>query len=204
MEKYYITSDLHFGHKNILKYCPNSRIFSSVEEMNESILSQIDEFPEGSTLINCGDLFINSRISFDEVKSIIDRMKSNNKTLWIIMGNHDRELAKRMKSDKSSIEILYALGFDRVYEYPILLDGKYLLSHEPVYLNQHSNIKQVYGHVHGVDITEDYFIMEYEHSSSKNKSIEENTYINLDNYMNVCWDKHKRILNFSEVREYFK
>ena len=39
----YLTSDLHFNHANILKYEPESRPFSSIEEMNEVIIQNWNE-----------------------------------------------------------------------------------------------------------------------------------------------------------------
>ena len=35
----YCTSDCHFNHKNILSYEPQSRPFATIEEMNETIIS---------------------------------------------------------------------------------------------------------------------------------------------------------------------
>ena len=152
LEKIYITSDLHFFHANIIKYCPNTRgrWLSKTNEkpdilsMNEYILRQFDELPNNSIIINNGDLFLNSKVKFDDIKLLVDRMKSNNKHLWIIMGNHDRGIKKYLKIDKSSTDIFFDLGFERVYEFPILLD-KYILSHEPVYLNLNSNFKNKIG-----------------------------------------------------------
>lgn len=114
MDNIYITSDLHFYHKNIIRYCPHFReSFKTLEEMNEYILSQIDELPAESILINNGDLYLNSSKSFNDIKYLVDRMKANDKELWLIMGNHDREMAKFMKDapSNSSLEVLYALCF---------------------------------------------------------------------------------------------
>ena len=33
----WVTSDLHFYHKNIIKYSPNTRPYSDVNEMNEAL-----------------------------------------------------------------------------------------------------------------------------------------------------------------------
>jgi calcineurin-like phosphoesterase family protein len=35
--KIWFTADLHFSHKNILKFCPNTRKFDSVERMNVAL-----------------------------------------------------------------------------------------------------------------------------------------------------------------------
>ena len=67
LEKIYITSDLHFFHANIIKYCPNTRgrWLSKTNEkpdilsMNEYILRQFDELPNNSIIIN---KFVNMNI----------------------------------------------------------------------------------------------------------------------------------------------
>ena len=53
METFFI-ADCHFGHKNIIKYC--DRPYSSVEEMDETILNNINKtvFPS-DTLYILGD-----------------------------------------------------------------------------------------------------------------------------------------------------
>ena len=137
MENLFITSDLHFYHKNIIKYCnrPYEFTWEAVAKMNEDILKQFDELPAGSTIINNGDIGLNSSLDFDKLKYLVDRMKSNNKKLWIILGNHDRDMHLRCKSlrnFKSAEELFEAIGFDKVFSFPILLENKYLLSHEPV------------------------------------------------------------------------
>ena len=227
LEKIYITSDLHFFHANIIKYCPNTRgrWLSKTNEkpdilsMNEYILRQFDELPNNSIIINNGDLFLNSKVKFDDIKLLVDRMKSNNKHLWIIMGNHDRGIKKYLKIDKSSTDIFFDLGFERVYEFPILLD-KYILSHEPVYLNPNSNFKNIYGHTHDCNIDKDYFNRDCEdwammervkkENITKQTNLDINTSIKYNNrnidinmYYNVCWDAHGKILKLEDVLKEF-
>ena len=53
----YLTSDLHFNHMNILKYEPESRPFSSIEEMNETIIQNWNEVVKISdTVYVLGDM----------------------------------------------------------------------------------------------------------------------------------------------------
>lgn len=217
----YITSDLHYWHKNIIKYSNRPYPFdnSSLPIMNEDILKQFDELPEGSTILNLGDILLNSSKTFDELKYLVDRMKANNKKLWLIMGNHDRELSKYLKKQdfESSYDLLVALGFDRVYDKPICMDG-IIFTHEPIYFD--NGVKVCYGHTHDIDIDKDYFNHECENwammervkkeAISKQKNLDIDTSKNLTgreidvkNYFNACWDKHHRILSYDEVLKYF-
>ena len=95
----FIISDLHFWHKNIIKYCnrPYPCEASSLPFMNEDILKQFDNLPEGSVVINLGDLLVNSSKTFDDLKQLVERMKLNNKKLLLVMGNHDRELSRFLR-----------------------------------------------------------------------------------------------------------
>ena len=89
----YFTSDLHLGHKNIIKYCQRPYNEDEVStRMVEDILKMFDDLPSGSTIYNLGDLWLSGFIfhkGFDGLKEIVTRMKSNNKRLILVLGNHD-------------------------------------------------------------------------------------------------------------------
>ena len=54
-----------------------------------------------------------------------------------IVGNHDKGLEDDYR--KYGIEVI---------EYPIILDGFWILSHEPMYVSEQSPYANIYGHVH--------------------------------------------------------
>lgn len=225
LDNVYITSDLHFWHRNICKYCENSRgrwfteDGSKLAEMNEYILKQFDTLPAGCTVINLGDIYLNGSKGFDDIKVLVDRMKANGKKLWLVLGNHDRTVGRYMKDRRgqSAVDIYREMGFDRVFEFPIMIDDTHLLSHEPVYLGLNSPIKNLFGHVHDTDIDVDYFNRECENWAmmqrvkqhpelTAQKNLDINTdvtrndkTINLKNYVNVCWDKLQNIVPIKEV-----
>lgn len=81
----WFTSDLHFGHVNILKYMRQQRPFSSLEEMADEIIERHNELvAENDTVYILGDLSMGKVV--DNVP-IVQRMNGK-KTL--IPGNHDR------------------------------------------------------------------------------------------------------------------
>lgn len=85
----WITSDLHIGHANIMKYCPKSRPFTSVEEMNETIVSNWnDSVRSNDTVYILGDVAFGPA---KEAVSILDRL--NGKKI-LIVGNHDNRIIK--------------------------------------------------------------------------------------------------------------
>lgn len=191
----FIISDLHFWHKNIIKYCnrPYPCESSSLPFMNEDILKQFDGLPEGSVVINLGDLLVNSSKTFDDLKQLVERMKFNNKKLLLVMGNHDRELTRflRKQSFNSSYKMFLEAGFDRVYDKPFYMDG-IIFSHEPVFLN--NGMKNCHGHIHDLVLDKDYFKREIKPINSE---------VNPKDYFNACWDMQHRIVNYNEVLEYF-
>lgn len=90
MNKTYISSDLHFWHKNILKYCPESRgQFSNADEMNAKI---IDNF--NSKIDDEDTLFIVGDIGFGKPSVIMECLKALNGKKIIVWGNHDFRLMK--------------------------------------------------------------------------------------------------------------
>lgn len=78
----WVTSDTHFNHANIIKYC--SRPFSSVEEMNETIINNWNNVvSQGDIVYHLGDFALGD-------KSLIpDFIKRLNGHIHFIMGNHD-------------------------------------------------------------------------------------------------------------------
>ena len=113
----FFTSDQHFGHKNIIKYC--NRPFESVTQMDDEIISKWNEaVGDSDTVYVVGDVsFYNIGLSRRIIK------KLNGKKI-LIRGNHD-------KSARSMIEMGFDQVFDKLdYELP---DGrKALLYHYPM------------------------------------------------------------------------
>ena len=79
---YYFTSDLHFGHKNIIKYC--NRPFETVEEMNEKLIENFNKTVRAKdTCYILGDVMM-----FDtkEAQECLNRLHGH---LFLVRGNHD-------------------------------------------------------------------------------------------------------------------
>jgi calcineurin-like phosphoesterase family protein len=95
----YLTSDQHFGHKNIIGYC--DRPFQSVEEMDEAMIERHNQnVGKEDTVFIVGDF---SFYDFETTKRITQRLNGR-KTL--IRGNHD----------KHSESWFLRCGFDSVVE----------------------------------------------------------------------------------------
>lgn len=133
--KYY-TSDLHLSHKNIIEY--ENRPFASVEEMNNTIIDNINyRLSENDELYILGDFTLEKTPR--KVSQLIKRIKCKK---HLIIGNHDYFTRS---------ESLCNL-FNSVSNYLEIEDNgqKVILFHYPI---QNWNLKRygsihLYGHVH--------------------------------------------------------
>lgn len=240
--KTYIVSDNHFFHVNIIRYCARPYNVSDLKnkdflneeilKMNEDMLKEFDALPEECDIYNNGDLFFvgdENRKKFlaeqlDEMKAIVKRMKgpTGKRKLILILGNHDNFHLP----NEGRIKFYYDLGFDKVYDTPIIIEDNFILSHEPVYISPANNFINLYGHVHDLDIcrpeniNEDglstYFMYDWDNwamvSRKEGKEPNDksqflkfpNLGVSPKNYYNVCWDMHHKILSLNSIITNFK
>lgn len=117
----YLTSDLHFDHKNILEYEPKRReaLGETIEEHDAAIIKRINSrVSEDDILIILGDFSLGSGSSIKKYRDLILC-----KSVWLIVGNHD----------KHSISHYYRCGFSVVcYEVVLKVAGELVrLRHHP-------------------------------------------------------------------------
>jgi calcineurin-like phosphoesterase family protein len=90
----FITSDLHFGHRNILKYQGN-RPWDTVEAMDEGLFYEwCSKITMDDEVYFLGDLTLTSRM--DKTLDIVNRLPA--KRIYVCLGNHDiglRRLSKK-------------------------------------------------------------------------------------------------------------
>lgn len=132
MSDLWIIGDPHFYHKNIISY--ENRPFSSVEEMNKALIDNWN-----SRISNHEKAIILGDFCFGANKHGAETAKQLNGYKILIMGNHDT------MSPGAYLE----MGFREVYRYPIIYDGFWMLSHEPLYINQNMPYANIFAHVHG-------------------------------------------------------
>lgn len=97
----WITSDTHFGHENIIKYC--KRPFLNWEDMNEKLIENWNARvkPE-DVVIHCGDFFMGQLSVID---SVLPRL--NGTIIWV-KGNHDQNNRMRFIQEKYQDKVLIA------------------------------------------------------------------------------------------------
>jgi calcineurin-like phosphoesterase family protein len=125
MMETFFTSDTHFNHANIIKYC--SRPFSSVSEMNQEMISRWNAMvgPE-DTVYHLGDFAMGQAFKWP---AILKQLNGSRKIL--IRGGHDRRSKQMLEA-----------GFSEVHE-KFKWNG-WLLQHRPMDARR----KLLCGHIH--------------------------------------------------------
>lgn len=136
----WFTSDLHFGHRNILKFC--ARPWKSIEEMNEGLIKNWNSVVGKDDIIfNLGDFaFAPDR----KWKEILKRLNGHH---YLILGNHD---ITRWPGDKI-MELFEGVSHQMILK----IDGRTVyLNHYPylcfggAWRKPENAVYQLFGHVH--------------------------------------------------------
>ena len=139
--KTYITSDLHFGHTNIMKFCPvtRARFKNDVDYMNEAMIKEWNEIVEPDDLV-----YILGDVAFMPAQKAVQVLKRLNGVKILIEGNHDRKTLK----DPSFYNC-----FKEVHKYlDINYNGtKVVMFHYPIaeWDQMHRGAVHFHGHLHG-------------------------------------------------------
>ena len=79
-DKLYLSSDSHWGHFNISKYC--HRPFESRKEMDDTLIANWNAVvPDDGIVVHCGDFMLPHKTGGKEYKKIWDKL--NFKTLYL-------------------------------------------------------------------------------------------------------------------------
>lgn len=128
----FFTSDTHFSHTNILRYC--QRPFQTIEEMDEIIVSRWNAcVNERDTVYHLGDF------AFREPGAYRKRLKGK---IILIRGNHDHKI---LKGNWNLFEKVHDLLYIKIENTTIVLCHFALA----VWHKSHFNAWHCYGHSHG-------------------------------------------------------
>lgn len=142
-DKVWFTSDLHFWHKNICKYC--NRPYSNVEEMNETIIANWNSVvKDDDTVFVLGDLGF---CGYEKLEPLMARLKGKK---YLIQGNHDSDkiVAKLWEAD--IIEEYYKLITITIEGDEELPEQMLTLCHFPMidWYNKEKGAWMIHGHQH--------------------------------------------------------
>ena len=146
----YFTSDLHFSHQNIAKFCPQFRPQTDVDEMNEALIACWNATVKPEDIVyNLGDISFARDIA--AIAKVLHRLNGQH---HLIYGNHDNVIMRNSeyflttrKQDGlpllSSVQHYLKLHLEMMSE-PLIL------FHYPIqeWDGCHKGWYHLYGHVH--------------------------------------------------------
>ena len=132
-KKIFFTSDTHFHHANVIRYC--KRPFSSIEEMDEALINNWNKtVPPDGIVFHLGDF------CFGGSREICDLIFKLNGRIILIKGNHD----KISKSMESMFDYVTDEMNIRINKRRVILNHYALLT----YAGCNNNAIQLFGHSH--------------------------------------------------------
>ena len=157
----WFTSDTHFGHENIIKYC--DRPFKNTDHMNDEIVRRWNEVVAPTdTVFHLGDVALGR---LDNSLAQVSRLNGHK---ILRLGNHDRPFMRMGKADEQTWWDRYAEVFQEVWHWrgyeSVNIAGEFFtLSHFP-YAGDHTltdryaehrlpdeGVPLIHGHVHTTD-----------------------------------------------------
>jgi calcineurin-like phosphoesterase family protein len=145
-DKVWFTSDPHFFHSNIIRYC--KRPFESSDEMNEILIDRWNMvIGHDDLIICCGDFSLGGPKNTKEV------LKKLNGDKILIRGNHEKSVLSNKENkdlfNGGIYDLLNITVIDDEVEYGF---QDIILCHYPMisWDKSHRGSWQLFGHVHGV------------------------------------------------------
>lgn len=150
--KIFFTSDTHWRHDNIIKYC--DRPFVNVQEMDHALIQNWNKVvSEDDIVFHLGDFAFADKSKWRQIANALKGRK------YLIQGNHDR-------SDDIPTECFEAVG--DMMQVSIEYEGswhKFLLSHRPFlcFEGMFKDTKQLFGHCHSRrnNTSKDAYLLKY-------------------------------------------
>lgn len=146
----YVTSDTHFGHKNILQYNSDTRPWDTVEEMDDGLIKAWNAYVGNDDIVyHLGDFAF---CGFQRAMEIANQL---NGRIVLIRGNHDQmfrkeqNIQKALATGKFSKIVDYVEYKNRITEsgHPeIVVMFHYAMR---VWNRSHHGSFMLYGHSHG-------------------------------------------------------
>lgn len=150
--KVFITSDTHYGQKNICRGVTNwresngdipvdsTRDFQTIDQMNDAIVNNINSVVgQDDTLFMLGDVSFGG---FDNIGLFLDRLICKN--IHLILGNHDHHI----ENDRGGIQSKF-LSIHHYLEVKIG-DHSFVMCHYPLqsWHGMNKGVIHLHGHVH--------------------------------------------------------
>ena len=137
--KKFITSDLHFGHTNIIKFCPRTRgHFRDVHHMNGEMIRMWNEQVQPHDMV-----YIVGDVAFGRPEKAVGHVRALNGRKVLVAGNHDEKMLEHGD---------FRACFEEVHTRLKMVHNGHLviMDHHPIleWENMHRGAIHFYGHLH--------------------------------------------------------
>lgn len=142
MQNIWFTSDHHFGHNNVIKFC--HRPFDNVDDMRESLIQRHNEVvKKGDLVYVLGDMFWRSE-GKDKAVETLRRMNGQKYYVW---GNHEEVVEAIYNDPRTRQEFIWYRDLTHIHPKPY---PKIVLCHYAmrVWNGSHKGAWHLYGHSH--------------------------------------------------------
>jgi len=173
-QKIWFTSDTHFGHANIIKFC--GRPFVDVEQMNKQLIKRWNEqVGKDDIVFHLGDFIFGGSELFE---SIISQLNGH---IYWVFGNHDyRNVREKYLKLFAGAAPKMVISID---EQPIILN------HEPILCfggQENYRYWHLFGHVHTTRTNRQG--MDYEKMLSMSTPSMYDVGVDFNNYRPISWN----------------
>ena len=140
MKKTFISSDHHFYHKNIIKFCGDTRPFETVDEMNEQLIIRHNEVVSKED-----DVYFLGDFGFADAGMLGAILELMNGRKHFVFGNHD----KVMKRPSMAKHFVWMRDYHEL-KLPGRSMAAIVMSHYPMFSwnRMHHGALHFYGHTH--------------------------------------------------------
>lgn len=162
-DKVWFTSDLHFWHKNICKYC--NRPYESVEEMNEGIIENWNRVVKDNDIVFVlGDLGF---CGIERLKPLLERLKGKK---YLVQGNHDSDKVVFKLIEGNIFEDSYKLTTITIEGDPEVPEQMLTLCHFPMldWYEKEKGSWMIHGHQHQLPETPSCSVVHWDVGLDKN------------------------------------
>lgn len=163
-DKVWFTSDLHFWHKNICKYC--NRPFETIEEMNQALVNNWNSVvKEDDTVFVLGDMGF---CGYDKLEPLMSQLNGKK---YLIQGNHDSDKIVFRLYEANIIEDYYKMIEVTIIGDDECPDQRLTLCHFPMidWPNKERGAWMVHGHQHQLPETPSCSVMHWDVGVDKNE-----------------------------------
>ena len=138
----FFTSDTHFNHEHILKFC--NRPFETLESMNETIINNWNKVvPADGLVFHLGDFAWGDYNGWKKIRETL------NGEIILIKGNHDFRNGPRSKTQWDSLfKYTTQQLYIKIENRKLFLNHCPLLCYGGIYRQPQDLVYQLFGHVH--------------------------------------------------------